>query len=42
MTTAIATTKLASDKRGNPRIWIEGRKLEAAGFLPQSRYRMAG
>ena len=38
--TAISTTKLASDKRGNPRIWIEGRKLEAAGFLPQSRYRM--
>lgn len=39
-TMAIATTRLASDKRGNPRIWIEGRKLKAAGFLPQSRYRM--
>ena len=36
----IATTKLASDKRGNPRIWIEGRKLEAAGFIPSVRYRM--
>lgn len=39
-TSAIATTRLASDKRGNPRIWIEGRKLRSAGFLPQSRYRM--
>lgn len=38
--TAIATTKLAKDKRGNPRIWIEGRKLEQAGFKPQARYRM--
>lgn len=37
---SFATTKLASDKRGNPRIWIEGRKLETAGFLPQARYRM--
>ena len=38
--TAISTTRLASDKRGNPRILIEGRKLQAAGFLPQARYRM--
>ena len=36
----IATTKLAEDKRGNPRIWIEGRKLAAAGFVPEARYRM--
>ena len=36
----LATTKLASDKRGNPRIWIEGRKLAAAGFIPEARYRM--
>lgn len=37
---AHATTKLASDKRGNPRIWLEGRKLAQAGFTPQARYRM--
>lgn len=36
----LATTKLAQDKRGNPRIWIEGRKLAAAGFVPEARYRM--
>ena len=37
----LATTKLAQDKRGNPRIWIEGRKLAAAGFVPEARYRMS-
>jgi len=33
-------TKIGSDKRGNPRIWIEGKKLEQAGFTPQARYQM--
>lgn len=37
---SIATTRLSSDKRGNPRIWIEGKKLEKSGFLPSRRYKM--
>lgn len=35
-----ASTRVGADKRGNPRLWIEGRKLERAGFSPQARYRM--
>ncbi len=37
---AYASTRLAEDKRGNPRIWIEGRKLENSGFVPSQRYKM--
>lgn len=37
---AMAASKLGRDKRGTPRIWIEGRKLERAGFAPAARYRM--
>lgn len=39
-TIGFASTRVGSDKRGNPRLWIEGRKLERAGFSPQARYRM--
>lgn len=38
---AYASTKLSSDKRGNPRVWIEGKKLERAGFSPQARYKLS-
>lgn len=38
---AFASTKISSDKRGNPRVWIEGKKLERAGFTPQARYRLS-
>lgn len=38
---AFASTKVSSDKRGNPRVWIEGKKLERAGFAPQARYRLS-
>lgn len=37
---AMASSKLGRDKRGTPRIWIEGRRLERAGFAPAVRYRM--
>ncbi|MBS7671421.1 DNA cytosine methyltransferase [Croceicoccus gelatinilyticus] len=37
---ATASSKLGRDKRSNPRIWLEGRKLEKAGFNPQVRYTM--
>lgn len=35
---ALSITKLGADKRGTPRIWLEGRKLEHAGFKPSARY----
>lgn len=38
---AFASTKISSDKRGNPRVWIEGKKLERAGFAPQARYKLS-
>ena len=40
-TIAFASTKISSDKRGNPRVWIEGKKLARAGFSPQARYRLS-
>lgn len=38
---ALSITKLGSDKRGTPRIWLEGRRLAAAGFLPSVRYQIS-
>lgn len=35
---AASTTRIGSDKRGSPRVWLEGRRLEQAGFLPAARY----
>lgn len=38
---AMSSSKLGRDKRGTPRIWIEGSKLQRAGFTPAARYRMS-
>lgn len=35
---ALSITRLGSDKRGTPRIWLEGRNLAKAGFVPAARY----
>lgn len=35
---AASTTRIGTDKRGSPRVWLEGRRLAQAGFLPATRY----
>lgn len=37
---ATSITRLGADKRGNPRVWLEGRRLEHAGFTPAARYQL--
>lgn len=38
---ALSITRLGADKRGTPRIWLEGRRLAAAGFTPAARYEIS-
>lgn len=38
MSHAVSTTRIGTDKRGTPRVWLEGRRLAASGFSPSARY----
>ncbi|AXK43973.1 DNA cytosine methyltransferase [Erythrobacter aureus] len=38
---ALSITRLGTNKRGSPRIWLEGRRLASAGFKPASRYEIS-
>lgn len=38
---AFSHAKIGADKRGCPRVWLEGRRLERSGFLPSARYEVA-
>lgn len=38
---ALSVAKIGSDKRGTARIWLEGRRLERAGFIPAARYEIS-
>lgn len=37
---ALSIARLGADKRGNPRIWLEGKHLARAGFTPAARYEL--
>src|SRR3546814_15728390 len=38
---ALSIARIGSDKRGTARIWLEGRRLERAGFVPAARYEIS-
>lgn len=38
---SLSTTRIGADKRGCPRVWLEGRRLESAGFKPAARYEIS-
>src|SRR3546814_17465840 len=38
---ALSIARIGSDKRGTARIWLEGRRLERAGFVPAARSEIA-
>src|SRR3546814_16871034 len=38
---AVSIARIGSDKRGTARIWLEGRRLERAGFVPAARYEIS-
>src|SRR5690606_34432046 len=35
---ALSVARIGADKRGTPRIWLEGRRLKDSGFVPSARY----
>lgn len=37
---ALSIARIGSDKRGTPRIWLEGNRLAKAGFRPAARYEL--
>jgi DNA (cytosine-5)-methyltransferase 1 len=38
---ALSIARIGSDKRGTARIWLEGRRLANAGFVPAARYEIS-
>lgn len=38
---ALTIARLGSNKHGTPRVWLEGRRLVAAGFVPAARYEIS-
>ncbi|QAY80369.1 DNA cytosine methyltransferase [Sphingosinicella sp. BN140058] len=38
---ALSVARVGADKRGTRRIWLEGRKLARAGFVPAARYQLS-
>src|SRR3546814_18704956 len=38
---ALSIARIGSDRRGTARIWLEGRRLERAGFVPAARYEIS-
>jgi DNA (cytosine-5)-methyltransferase 1 len=38
---ASSTTKIGTGRRGSPRVWLEGRRLERSGFVPSARYEIS-
>ena len=38
---ALSIARIGSDKRGTARIWLEGRRLLRAGFVPAARYQIS-
>jgi DNA (cytosine-5)-methyltransferase 1 len=38
---SVSTTRMGQTSRGSRRVWLEGRRLEQAGFVPAARYTLS-